>query len=53
MKLESAEHFRMQAKVCFGMAETAPTEAIKELWLSLSDAYTREAARIEKQEHSG
>lgn len=50
VKLESPEQYRLQAKVCFGMAETAPNDEIKGHWLALSAGYTRAAAELEKKQ---
>jgi hypothetical protein len=50
VKLATAEHYQLQAKVCFGMAETAPNDEIKFHWLALADGYARAAKLLELQQ---
>jgi hypothetical protein len=45
-RLTPVEKYRVQARVCAGMAEGAPSEEIHRLWLALAASYERAAEAL-------
>jgi hypothetical protein len=45
-RLMPAEKYRVQARVCAGMAEGSPSEDIKRLWLELARHYELAAEAV-------
>jgi hypothetical protein len=45
-RLSPVEKYRVQARVCAGMAEGAPSEEIQRQWLALAASYERVAESL-------